>query len=851
MRKTPTLLLLLCLLVSNALLAIPAKRTNQLFTQPDGTKVTIVLQGDEHFSFYSTTDGVMLLKDNNGFMKYATINADGDFIPGILSANDPLGRSAEETAYIAKQDKEQISRAARKAKAESPSMKMPGPIGSSQFPNKGEVRGLIILAEFKDKKFSSVGTKEEFTNMMNQKGYSNYGATGSARDYFIDQSNSTFIPTFDVVGPVSLPQNMEYYGKRVGNAVDQNPAQMIVDACKLANSQLGTDFSQYDLDNDGKVDLVYVIYAGYAEAQGAPSNTVWPHAWDIAYGGLTLSLSNKFIRSYACSSELRDSQGTTIDGIGSFCHEFSHCLGLPDLYDAQGGSGYGLESWSLMDHGCYNNDSRTPPGYSAFERYSIGWHEPEYLTEPQRNITLEALNTSHKAFFVKSDSNEDEYYTLENRQQQGWDKYLPGHGLMITHINYDPASWTNNTVNTRKGYERVQIVPADGTLSTKNEEGDAYPGTSGNTSFTDVSTPASKLFSGGYLNKPISKIAEKDGVISFNFRSALCLPPKATDATQTKETEFTANWNEVEGAGSYTLEVAPLTTGEPVITEDFSAFTAGSNETPDATDISDNLDKFTQTTGWNGSTVFQAGGACILGDNNGSGELMTPRISLSNNKTFTLCIDLISTKAVAAGLKITLLDNPDATKPLAFKSITLPTVRKKVYWIFETDETNASIQVAVSNQSTINSITLYSGDVKSILESGDKPVYNGTIRKQTISGIATNTCKVEGLEKGTPYIYNVRTVMDDETSKASNKIVVTTQGVSGIQETSLKDRVYVSGNLIKIHAQQGEYIEIYTIDGVLKHSFNASQGENSIETENGIYIIRTGGSSIKAIITGR
>ena len=832
-------------------MAIPAKPVSRTFTQPDGSKVTIILSGDEHFSYYTTTDGVMLIKDQKGYFKYAVADFNNELTPGKFIACNPDERNAEVKTYLSEINNENLDKAIIKLRSGAPMNKISGPIGTSQFPNKGEVRGLIIMAEFKDQKFSETGTKEEFTRMMNEEGYSNYNATGSARDYFIAQSNKTFIPTFDVVGPVSLPQNMEFYGKHVGNTTDQNPAQMIVDACNQAKKEYGVDFSQYDFDNDGQVDLIYVIYAGYAESQGASTNTIWPHAWDITYGGKSLKLDGKSIRTYACSSELLETSGTIIDGIGSFCHEFSHCMGLPDLYDTQGRGGFGLGFWSIMDRGCYNNNSKTPPSYSAFERYSVSWMEPEYLTDPQKNITLEAIDSSNKAYFIKSDKNANEYYILENRQPNHWDKHLPSHGLMITHVNYNPYFWTNNTVNTPKGQERVQLVPADNVLDFETGEGDAFPGTARNNSFTDVSFPAASLSNGGYLGKPVTKITENDGIITFNFRDYLAVPPTLGATSNITDNGFTTEWSEVEGASSYVLEIAPKTVGQPVFSEDFSGFKAGDGNNADNTDISQNLDGFTKTAGWSGNKIYQAGEACMLGASSENGQLITSAIDLTGNESFTLCVELKSQEASSSTLQLNLMEKQVNSTSITGRSISISTEMQKIYWTFNASkQAEAYLKMTVSSKALIKSITIYTGNVKNELESNTLPPYNENEQKQIIPDITSTNHNVTGLKIGSAYYYCVSSLVGEEVSAPSKKNSISTTG-TGIQSATRESRIFVSGNQLFVSSAEGETIEIYTVDGILKNTFKTDKETSSFQLENGIYIIRIGNKSYKATVLNK
>ena len=202
---------------------------------------------------------------------------------------------------------------------------------------------------------------------LNKPGYSDNGATGSARDYYYDNSNGVFEPIFDVYGPIKLSQNMAYYGANDSSGNDKNPEQAVKEACQAIDNIV--DFSNYDLDGDGEVDLVYMVYAGKGEADGGSSNTIWPHQWNLSSAGVNLILDGKTVDRYACGSELNGSG--SIDGLGTICHEFGHAMGLPDFYDTDydtNGQGRTLLDYSLMDSGSYNNDGWTPPYLNMEER---------------------------------------------------------------------------------------------------------------------------------------------------------------------------------------------------------------------------------------------------------------------------------------------------------------------------------------------------------------------------------------------------------------------------------------------------------------------------------------------------
>lgn len=510
------LLSFLFLLVQGIVQAAPADRVIRLFTQPDGSTLTIFLQGDEHFNYHSTSDGFMLLEDADGYMKYATVTEDYDIVVSSFVGHDPAHRSEEERSFLASLSVENFKRAVYQKRAESPLREK---FSRGKFPSTGSPKGLIVLVQYKDIKFQIAEPQKAIDAQMNEKGYKKGNATGSAFDYFSDQSYGKFTPSFDVTEPITLKRPMAYYGQRTHLKYDAHAPEMVKEACEEL-SKRNIDFSQYDNDKDGIIDLVFLIYAGYSESQGGPSASIWPHAWTLTEAGYSgVKLGDLKVDRYACTSELKGSFGAFLDGIGTFCHEFTHCLGLPDFYDTASifSGNYGVGSWSLMDRGSYNNSSHTPAGYTSYERMFVGWLEPKQLTRPTL-VILNPINTHNQACIIHSDANPNEYFLFENRQKTGWDAYLPGNGLMITHVDYSQSFWESNSVNrTGNSHPRFQIVAADNSPSYNDEAEDLFPGPLNKTEFTDTSIPAASLYSGGYLGKPITAITEKEQKVSFSF----------------------------------------------------------------------------------------------------------------------------------------------------------------------------------------------------------------------------------------------------------------------------------------------------------------------------------------------
>jgi len=512
-------------------LAAPAQGNVISVEQPDGTVIDVILHGDEHFNYMMTPDGVLLHEDADGYLRPADATYTAQFKSRRADA-DRRRQSALNTS-----------------------------LNDGEVPTTGTLRGLVILAEYPDVPFNANNGRESFLRLLNEEGYSHNGATGSVRDYYTDQSYNLFTPEFDVVGPVALPNNMSYYGSDIGGMTDPNAYRLIVDACRLADGQI--DFSKYDNNNDGKVDLVYVIYSGYAQSNGASTATVWPHMWFLSKYGAELTLDGVQIDRYACSSECIGISGSEITGIGLFCHEFSHTLGLPDIYDTTNSSSLmAMGEWDVMDRGCYNNSMRTPAGYSSYEKSQLGWLTPEEPEGKITGMTLPSLGSNARALKLTSPADRDEYFMLETRSRADkWDAHLPGEGMLIVHVDYDAEIWNANGVNSN-GYRGVHLVPANGDFSLSTDGASTpFPGTGNVGAWTDRTNPSSILSDGTMLGYAVTDIRYANGTTTFNLGESLEAPVLA-EPTEITATGFRANWNRVTGAKYYTVRLTAASTGE-------------------------------------------------------------------------------------------------------------------------------------------------------------------------------------------------------------------------------------------------------------------------------------------------
>lgn len=417
------------------------------------------------------------------------------------------------------------------------------------FPTLGTQRFLVVMVEFANKAFTATASRDEIDRMFNAHGYDTLGGTGSVADYYRDNSAGQFDPIFDVVGPVRLSHDYAYYGS---GSDDSRAGLMVIEACQAIDGEI--NFADYDLDGNGEVDTIYFIYAGKGEADGGDADTIWPHSWNLSDQDRALALDGVDIQGYACSPELDGS--AKLNGMGTPCHEFAHVLGLPDLYCT---NSY-VEclhpyDFSLMARGNYLNDGRTPPALSAYERYELGWLTPRELSHPL-NVTLDAITASNDACRIATERT-NEYFLFENRQNSGWDTYLPAHGMLVWHIDYNANIWDRNRVNATPSHQYVDIVEANGATTYKNEQGFTFPGASRVTSFGPDTRPALVSWSGTRIDLPITEIAEQGGTITFKVAGGKTPVGAVTGLEATKILAESAeiSWQAATAAKGYTVTV--------------------------------------------------------------------------------------------------------------------------------------------------------------------------------------------------------------------------------------------------------------------------------------------------------
>ena len=520
--------------------AVPAYPGVIETVQPDGSTLKVLLKGDERSHRVCSTDGYLLMRDADGFLTYAIADTEGLPMPSAWRASDEGKRGAAELQFLARLHQGDITKAyerrdrmnmiARQG-GESPRMLCSG----AAFPSKDSPRALVVLVEYQDKACSMDDPKSFFDRMLNEEGFSEYNATGSVRDFFVENSHEVFTPRFDVYGPVKLQYNYSHYGANVYGGNDAAPQEMLIEACEQLDDTV--DFGVYDTNDDGQIDNVFIFYAGYGEADSNLSNTVWPHSADLLdyQLGKDYIFDGKLLNRYACTNEM-DYNNRRPGGIGTFVHEFSHVMGLPDLYATSYSASFTPGTYSTLDMGPYNNNGRTPPHYSIFERYCLDWLDPEPI-DSAGEYTLPALHTSNKGYIIHTNY-DDEFFLLENRQQDCCDAYIPGHGMLVWHIDYVPNIWNMNIVNNTPSHQYVDLVEADNRRSDSNRAADPFPGTNNVRGFNHLSTPALRAWNGDHIGIGLFDITESEGVISFRTE---------INAAGTESIEVPADGMEISG----------------------------------------------------------------------------------------------------------------------------------------------------------------------------------------------------------------------------------------------------------------------------------------------------------------
>ena len=551
--------------------AVKMKPGINIIQQADGTTITVRAYGDEDLSYFLASDGTLLYQEGTNFY-IAGVKADGTLYSTGVLAHEPSMRTIKEISAIKAQNAKAFYNSMETQAKANKVRREPMTPDNSLLPSLGKHKIPVILVEFSDVEFSVENPKATFDKYLNGKELFNKETDpemgqnyASVAKYFKDMSFGKFESEFEVYGPVNLGKPLATYG--AGYSSEENMGLLLTDACTAVDDEV--DFTQYDSNDDGNIDLIYIIYAGFSQSiAGNSTDCIHPKS---GYLSLAKSFDGMDVKRYGVNNELNgtpadQANGPIINGIGLFCHEFSHCMGLPDLYPKSGSIAeacinQNMDYWSLMDAGEYTANGYRPTAYTAWERERLGWMEIGTLTGPS-NVELKSLDEGGAAFRIYNDKDETghEYYIVENVQNNGWNKNLFGNGLMVTHVDYLSSQFSLGgcKVNNTGGHPRMHVMAADGMfvpeyflgstiedsyitfLKEHNADlvakyggqvfsiedykaeaaGDLFPGTSNATSLTDDSQPMKAwTYNGETMGKPITDITNdtEKGIVSFKF----------------------------------------------------------------------------------------------------------------------------------------------------------------------------------------------------------------------------------------------------------------------------------------------------------------------------------------------
>ncbi len=813
--------LTLCLVAA----AIPAKRGVRTFRQADGTTISLRLVGDEFSHSYLTSDGLAVSRQSDGNFHYLGVQGVSPVV-----AHDATARSAAEVSYLRANAADfgvaEVLKARRAASArKAPGRRVAPAADERQVPCIGSPRIPVILVQYRDYKFKDNDPNNTFTEFFSQ-------GDVSAYQYFSDQSNGMFTPQFDVYGPYDLSGNRRIYGGNDANGDDKGVGLMVAEGCLGLDNNI--DFSQYDNNGDGECDVVIVLYAGDGEASSYADDceyAVWPCQWSLSSSdyGKELNLDGTIVNKFAVFNELNGSDLSRIDGIGTFCHEFSHCLDLPDFYDTQSGPHFGMGDWSLMDGGSYNNDGYTPIGYSAYEKAFMGWIELEEAGE-NSFYTLPAMSAdTDKAVRITNAADPDEFYVLENRARRGWDAYMPAEGMLITHITYSAMAWKGNYVND-EDMQRVTPVPADNnlrvdkesywgqtyyTVNQEDEKGDLWPGP-GATELTDTSLPAAKVNSGGFMHKPVTEITRNaDGTVSF-WVMKTPLPavaaPTGLDCEVLSSTAVNVSWTAVDDSDvTYTLEIKQHKDIELLMSTDFTV----------------------NSHGWatSGFTEISPDGI-RMGSSKAMGAVTSPAVKTAADGLVTVKFTAKYYTGDESSVKVSLLDAYNGDALLDSKTIALSS-SETGYTVLLNGNADSQVKVCIETiakkkRAYLKQADIYSGDA-SDMDSKAPAMRASDEISRTISGITGTSCHVDGLlENGTfdcrvkavpadsenysdsPWTAKVQFILSDENSSAINiESAAAAAEYYNLQGLRLKERPAESGIYIERRGSQVRKIRVY------------------------------------------
>lgn len=559
------------ILLSCEVKSVPAYPHPVKAVQPDGSVLTVLIKGDEKVHWRESVDGYTLMFDKNDYLTYAVRDTNGNLQASDVIATDVEKRDVKTNSLLSKIGKGlyyssaqvstlmQVWQMTEESKAKAALKTSEALVGS--------FKTFCALVQFPEKMM--VKTAADFEALMNQVGYHQDGRSGSVKDFFLESSYGQFNLSITIAGPYTAPKSESYYAGPPGDGT-KNADELARWLAQAADADI--DYSEYDSNDDGWVDGFHFLFAGYGqEASGGYNYNIWSHSWSFQ----TLTLDGKKLDTYSCSPELKGDSGQIMTDMGVIAHELSHAFGAPDYYDANyssGGQYDGTGQWDIMANGSWNNDGDCPAHHNMYQKIQYGWVTPTVLSTGMTIKDMPSAEDSPIAYRVNT-TTDGEYFIIENKQQVKFDKYIPGHGLIIYRVHKDiAAASSNNTVNNTYPQKMYPVcasssVALPGNTSSSygyiNSQGCPFPGSSNKTSFTDSTKPSMKSWANANTDKPITDIIEANQLISFKFMGGSQLYPIIINSTINGKiivmngTKEVTSGTSIEGGTTLTISTEP------------------------------------------------------------------------------------------------------------------------------------------------------------------------------------------------------------------------------------------------------------------------------------------------------
>jgi M6 family metalloprotease-like protein len=574
------LLGIVCLFFPGHTYAVIAKPDPVTYMQPDGSILTIIPRGDEIIHWAETTDGYTLLPDKNKTYVYAVRSTDGSLTFSAIAAHDPGQRGSAESAFLLSVGKKLFYSGSQIAEMKSllkssGSMYQPTTGG---FPTTGVRAHLMILANFSNT--STTYSQTNFTNLMNQ---ASYNGTGSFKDFYLEVSWGQLTVNSTVTIWVTLPHTHDYYGPQ------SMWGAFAYDAVAAADQQASVNFATYDNDGDGVVDGIDICHQGRGQEESGNPNDIWSHSWDLSSAGYSLAqrtFDGVAVLDYTTIPEKGGPSSMTT--IGVMCHEFGHNLGAPDFYDSDYGTGGqydGTGAWDIMADGSWNGNpaGSRPAHHNPWTKIFYTWATPTVMTSQQQAVARNIQD--YQDIFRYNTTTNNEYFLCQNSQQTGFNAALPGHGMLIFHVdgNYISSHMGANNINATSHQGLYPMAANSNTASgimpggssTINTSGCPWPGTTNKTTFTDATTPNSKSWAGDNTNAPLISIAENNTTKEVTFCFISCAPsvePGNFTALATGSSQINLAWQPDAGNDPVMVAFSPTGTfGTPAAGTTFTA----------------------------------------------------------------------------------------------------------------------------------------------------------------------------------------------------------------------------------------------------------------------------------------